>query len=105
MNQIIIKIQHITIFGLELRLDGGFIGLCAYFKKKKKGRWQDREQVGICCVTQELSPVICDNLEGWDGVRDGRWIQERGDIYTHLWLIHVDMWQKSTHYLKQLSFN
>ena len=23
---------------------------------------------------------LCDNLEGWDGVRGGREVQERGDI-------------------------
>ena len=25
-------------------------------------------------------PVLCDNLEGWDGVRGGRKFQEGGDI-------------------------
>ena len=27
------------------------------------------------------NPVLCDNLEGWDGVRGGRGGQEGGDIY------------------------
>ena len=31
-------------------------------------------------MTQELNPVLCDNLEGWDGVRDGSRVQEGGDI-------------------------
>ena len=26
------------------------------------------------------NPVLCDNLEGWDGVRGGRKAQEGGDI-------------------------
>lgn len=29
-----------------------------------------------------------------------REVQEEGDIYTHLWLINVDIWQKATHYCK-----
>ena len=36
--------------------------------------------------------MLCDNLEGWDGVGGGRDVQEGGDIY--LCLIHVDVWQK-----------
>ena len=28
----------------------------------------------------ELIPVLCDNLEGWDGVGDGREVQEGGDV-------------------------
>ena len=30
----------------------------------------------------ELIPVLCDNLDGWDGVGDGREVQEGGDICT-----------------------
>ena len=29
-----------------------------------------------------LSPVLCNNLEAWNGVGDGREVQEEGDIYT-----------------------
>ena len=29
---------------------------------------------------RELNPVLCDNLEGWDGVGDGREVQEGWDI-------------------------
>ena len=31
---------------------------------------------------RELSLVLCDNLEGWDGVEDGREVQEGKDICT-----------------------
>ena len=31
-------------------------------------------------MTQKLSPVLCDNLEGWDGLGCGRGIQEGGNI-------------------------
>ena len=29
---------------------------------------------------KELNPVLCDSLEGWDGVGGGRGAQEGGDI-------------------------
>ena len=29
----------------------------------------------------EVPPVLCDNLEGWDGVGSGREVQEGGDIW------------------------
>ena len=35
--------------------------------------------------------VLCDNLEGWDGVR-GRF--KREGTHVCLWLIHGDVWQK-----------
>ena len=48
---------------------------------------------------RELSPVLCDNLEGWDGLRGE--LQERGDICA-LWLTHVLIWQKPTQYCKAI---
>ena len=43
--------------------------------------------------------MLCDNLEGWDGVRGGgRFKMERTCVY--LWLIHVHVWQKPTQYCK-----
>ena len=38
--------------------------------------------------------MFCDNPEGWDGVEVWRDAQEKGDIC--IWLIHVDIGQKST---------
>ena len=36
----------------------------------------------ICCLTQGAQTwVLCDNLEGWDGVGGGREVQEERDIY------------------------
>ena len=29
----------------------------------------------------ELNPVLCDNLEGWDGMEAEREVQELGDIH------------------------
>ena len=40
----------------------------------------NRQPVGICHVTVSSSLVLCDNLEGWDGVGGGREVQEGGDI-------------------------
>ena len=37
--------------------------------------------------------VLSDNLEGWDGVADGRWLKREG-THVQLWLIHTDVWQK-----------
>ena len=31
-------------------------------------------------MIQEAQPMLRDNLEGWDGVGDGRGVQEGGDI-------------------------
>ena len=45
------------------------------------------------------NPVYWDNPEGWheDGV--GRDVQDRGP-HVHLWLIHVNVWQKPPQYCK-----
>ena len=40
--------------------------------------------------------VLCDKLEGWDGVGGGREVQGGGGICICWWLIHVDVWQKQT---------
>ena len=39
--------------------------------------------------------MFCDNLEGWDGVGDGKLVQEDG-TYVYLWLICIDVRQKPT---------
>ena len=48
------------------------------------------------------NPVFCDNLEGWDGVGEGKGVQEGGDICVYLRLIHVDVWQRPTQYCKAI---
>ena len=51
--------------------------------------------VGTCCVALGAPLVLCDNLEGWDGMGgEGRFKTEGTCEY--LWLIHVDVWQKPT---------
>ena len=41
--------------------------------------------------------MLCDNLEGWDGVGGRRKVQKGGDIGI---LIHAEVWQKPTQYFK-----
>ena len=36
---------------------------------------------------RELSLLLCDDLEGWDGGMGGR--LKREGIYVYIWLIHV----------------
>ena len=35
---------------------------------------------------RELSSVLCDDLEGWDGGSGGRF--KREGVYVYMWLIH-----------------
>ena len=43
--------------------------------------------------------VLCVNLEGWDGREVGGMFKNKG-TYVYLWLIHVDIWHKSTQHCK-----
>ena len=45
---------------------------------KIEGQWE----FAVGC--RELKLVLCDNLEGWDGMGGGREVQEGGDIYIHM---------------------
>ena len=46
--------------------------------------------------------MLCDNLEGWDGVKE--WEGGlRGRVYVYLWLIHVVVWQKLTQHCKAIA--
>ena len=46
--------------------------------------------------------MLCDNLEGWDGVGDGREGFKVEGIYVNLWLIHVYVWQKQPQHCKAI---
>ena len=50
---------------------------------------------------RELSSVLCDDLEWWDSV-GGQWEVQEGGTLVCLWLIHVDVWQRSTQYSKAI---
>ena len=80
--------------------------------KGRRGWDRLREQRGNTCITVckirepfnllydsgSSNPVLCDNPEavGWGGRWKGRSEGRGPNIY--LWLIHVDVWQKSTKY-------
>ena len=49
---------------------------------------------------RELNLGLCDNLEGWDGVRGGRFKGE--GTYAYLGLIHAAVWQKPTQHYKAI---
>ena len=55
---------------------------------KTDGQWE------FAPWLREPNPVLCDNLEGWDGVGGQRRFK-RADKCVPM-LIHVDVWQKST---------
>ena len=50
---------------------------------------------------REVKLRLCDNLEGWDAVGDGRRFKRVG-TYVYLWLIHVHVSQKATQYCKAI---
>ena len=52
-------------------------------------------------MIQGTQTGLCDNLEGWHGMRGGKEVQEGGS-YVYQWLIHVDTWQKPTQYCKAI---
>ena len=43
------------------------------------------------------NPVLCDNLDGWNGVGGGF---RREGTYVYPWLLHAEVWQKSIQYCK-----
>ena len=47
-------------------------------------------------------PAHWDNPEGWNGEGGGRGVQGVG-THVHLWLIHVNVWQKPLQYCKEIS--
>ena len=51
---------------------------------------------------RELKAGLCNKLEGWDGVGDGREVQEGGDICIPMGDSCFDVWQKPTQYCKAI---
>ena len=46
--------------------------------------------------------LLWDNPEGWDGEGGGRGVWDQG-THVHLWLIHINVWQKLPQYCKVIS--
>ena len=55
--------------------------------------------MGICCMAQETQTGAQPRGVGWEG--DGREVQKGGD-YAYLWLIHVEVWQKTAKFCKAI---
>ena len=60
-----------------------------------------RQPMGICGMAQENQTGFCINLEEWDGEGDGGSFKREG-IYVYLWLIHVELLQKTTKFCKAI---
>ena len=50
---------------------------------------------------RKLKQGLCINLEGWDGEGMGGRLKRDG-IYVYLWLIHGEVWQKTTKFCKAI---
>ena len=62
-------------------------------------KWDSQQEFAV--LLRKLKQGLCINLEGWDEERDGREVQREG-IYVYLWLIHVEVWQKTTKFCKAI---
>ena len=51
-----------------------------FFKNENTAIYKIDSQWEFAVWLRELKQGLCDNLEGWDGERDGREIQEGGDM-------------------------
>ena len=51
-----------------------------FFKDENIAIYKIDSQWEFAVWLRELKQGLCDNLEGWDGERDGREIQEGGDM-------------------------
>ena len=65
---------------------------------KTDSQWE----FAVLCT--EIKSDLCDNLEGWDGVGDGREVQEGKDMYTYDWFMLM-YGRNQQNIVKQLSFN
>ena len=73
------------------------------------GKCNMETYISICKIDSQLEFAVClrklkqglyINLEGWDGEADGRELQE--GIYVYLWMIYVDVWQKTAKFCKEI---
>ena len=53
---------------------------------------------------RKLKQGLCINLEGWDGVGDGREVHKGEDVYAYGWFM-LRFYRKQQNSVKQLSFN
>ena len=60
-----------------------YITICKIDSQRELGVWLRKLKQGLCI-----------NLEGWDG-RETGWRFKREGIYVYIWVIHVEVWQKT----------
>ena len=70
-------------------------------KDSYNAMWKIDSQWDFTVWSRKLKQGPCDNLEGWDGERDGMGVQEEG-TWVYLKLILVDVWQKTTKFCKAI---
>ena len=56
--------------------------------------------MGTCSIAQELSLVLCDELDGWDGEVRGR--SKREGLCVYIELLHFIVQQKLTQHYKAI---
>ena len=74
-------------------------------RKNKKSNKFDIKRIKLINIYShsldiKTKPVLCGNLEGWDGEVGERF--KREEIHVYLWLIHIVVWQKSTQLFKAI---
>ena len=57
----------------------------------------DKQQEFAVCLTK-LKQGLCINLKGWDGEGDRKEIQKGDDS----WVIHAEVWEKTTKFCKAI---
>ena len=60
----------------------------------------DCQQEFAVCL-RKLKQGFCVNLEGWDGREMGGSFK-REEIYVSPWLVHVEVWKKTTKFWKAI---
>ena len=74
-----------------------FVLVIRIFEIKCLVDFQEYSKVnGKLLYNRELNLVLCDNLEGWDGVGGGREVQEGGGIYILMADSHCCMAETNT---------
>ena len=68
--------------------------------KRIQGQVLNRQPVGICCMIQEAQTQCSVKTQRGGKGREAGGRFKREGTYVYLWLIHVDVWQKTANYCK-----
>ena len=67
-----------------------YIAICKIDSQQEFAVWLRKHKQGLCI-----------NLEGWKGSEMGGRFK-RKEMYVYLWLIHAEVWQKTTKFCKAI---